>query len=265
MFDDVDAEILFVEDCQHLYRRQIGGFEALDAFLREIPSRDTLVVTSWNQYAWEYLEAVRATDRTFPLVITVPSLDRDEMATSITAGLDAFPTLVDDREEGLSRVVTTETRAIDLWGGRRVQLSVPKLDLTSLRSPESAARRRAMRDLAFEYLTRSSGGNLGVAAELWERHTEDGRLDVQSLVTSRYVYVSDDRPYTVLVEERPLFRLLRGKAYVGDIRNEFLFKSDMTRRVAYEFREADIETPTYGGFTADADDDGQPFEDRSTL
>jgi len=51
-----------IEDCQHLYERRIGGFEALSAFLDELANADVTVVTGWNRYAWVYLAAVQALD-----------------------------------------------------------------------------------------------------------------------------------------------------------------------------------------------------------
>jgi len=64
-----------------------------------------------------------------------------------------------------------------------------------------------------------------------------------ALVTSPYVYVDDDHPFTVVVEDELYYRTLRGKAYVGDLRDEFRFKSDVTERVLDEFADRGIESP----------------------
>jgi len=64
-----------------------------------------------------------------------------------------------------------------------------------------------------------------------------------ALVVAPYVYVDDDRPFTVLVEDEPLYRTIRGKAYVNDLRNEFAYTSDVTERVLAAFADADIERP----------------------
>ncbi|MDY6779514.1 MAG: mechanosensitive ion channel family protein [Halobacteria archaeon] len=65
----------------------------------------------------------------------------------------------------------------------------------------------------------------------------------EALLTSRYVYVSDDCPVTVLVDDRPYRRVIKGKAYVNDVRNEFEFKSDVTERAVKKFSEEGIEKP----------------------
>jgi len=66
----------------------------------------------------------------------------------------------------------------------------------------------------------------------------------EALLSSRYVYVSDDHPCTVLVSDEQYYQTLTGRAYVNDLRNERLFQTDVTRRVLAAFDEADIESPT---------------------
>jgi len=61
------------------------------------------------------------------------------------------------------------------------------------------------------------------------------RVGEDALVTSQYVYATDDHPVMVVVEDDLHYRTLRGKAYVNDLRNEFEFKSDVTERVTEAF------------------------------
>ena len=64
-----------------------------------------------------------------------------------------------------------------------------------------------------------------------------------ALVTSKYVYVDDDHPVAVRVEDEVYYRTVKGKAYVADLRDEFAFSTDVTRRALAAFEEAGIETP----------------------
>jgi small-conductance mechanosensitive channel len=64
-----------------------------------------------------------------------------------------------------------------------------------------------------------------------------------ALVTSRYVFVDDDHPVVVLVEDEAYYRTVRGKAYVADLREEFAFASDVTERALATFEAEGIETP----------------------
>lgn len=68
-----------------------------------------------------------------------------------------------------------------------------------------------------------------------------------ALVTSPYVYVSEDHPFTVLVEDDLYYRTITGKAYVNDLRNEHAFKSDVSERVLAAFRAEGIDSPRVPG------------------
>lgn len=65
----------------------------------------------------------------------------------------------------------------------------------------------------------------------------------EAMVTSKYVYVDDDHPFTVLVEDESYYRSIRGKAYVADLRDEFAFASDVTERSMAAFASEGIEMP----------------------
>lgn len=65
----------------------------------------------------------------------------------------------------------------------------------------------------------------------------------EALITSKYVYVSKKRPFTVLLKDYPYYRRLRAKAYVNDLRYEFEFESEVTRRTMNEFSKKGINAP----------------------
>ncbi|HDS46138.1 MAG TPA: mechanosensitive ion channel [Methanomicrobia archaeon] len=65
----------------------------------------------------------------------------------------------------------------------------------------------------------------------------------EAAVTSRYVYVSRKHPYTVLLKDFPYYRRLRARAYVLDLRYEFEFESEVTRRAWCAFEKRDIQPP----------------------
>ncbi len=60
----------------------------------------------------------------------------------------------------------------------------------------------------------------------------------EATVTSRYVYISDKRPVTILLRDFPFYRRVRSKSYVYDLRQEFPFETDVTKR-AWEAFEAE--------------------------
>jgi len=67
--DTGDADIIIVENCQFLYRRMIGGFHALDSFIRILCQKDKIWITTWNVHAWRYLHAVKDIGSLFPIQI----------------------------------------------------------------------------------------------------------------------------------------------------------------------------------------------------
>lgn len=65
----------------------------------------------------------------------------------------------------------------------------------------------------------------------------------QAVVSSGYVYVSQDHPFEVLIEDGPYYHKVRAKAYVDDLRNELRFRSDVTDRSLGAFADEGIPTP----------------------
>jgi len=73
-----------------------------------------------------------------------------------------------------------------------------------------------------------------------ERATD---IVTDALVTSPFVYVADDAPATVVVEDDLYYRTLQGRAYVTDLRSEVGFKTDVSERVLAAFDAEGIESP----------------------
>lgn len=69
------------------------------------------------------------------------------------------------------------------------------------------------------------------------------RIVKDAIATSQYVYVTNDLPIELVVEDELNYRLIRGKGYVNDLRNELKMKSDVTERVLEAFDEEGIESP----------------------
>lgn len=86
-----------------------------------------------------------------------------------------------------------------------------------------------------------------VVIDLYVDHGADAGLALkimkETVITSMYIYISEKHPFTTLVKEYPYYRRLRAKAYVTDLRHEFLFESDVTRRSLDEFALRGIRAP----------------------
>jgi len=62
----------------------------------------------------------------------------------------------------------------------------------------------------------------------------------EAAMTSKYVFVSKKSPLTILLKDYPFYRRLQAKAYVNDLRYQFVFESDVTKRAWDEFSKQGI-------------------------
>src|SRR5665648_400058 len=83
--------------------------------------------------------------------------------------------------------------------------------------------------------------------EIFIDHDSDAILAMKilkdALITSKYVYVSKKCPFTVILKDYPYYKRLQAKAYVNDLRYEFEFESEVTRRTMDEFSKKGINAP----------------------
>jgi moderate conductance mechanosensitive channel len=69
------------------------------------------------------------------------------------------------------------------------------------------------------------------------------RILRETVVSSKYVYISKRNPITMLHKSLPFYTRLRAKAYVNDLRYEFEFESDVHTRAWIEFKNKGIKAP----------------------
>jgi hypothetical protein len=174
--DGEGAGSLVVADCHYLFERGIDGFEALDAFLDRIALSETLVVTSWNRYAWSYLDAVRDVGDTFTTAVEIPPLDAGEIETVVEAhhGPD-LPDVVDAGSAGRVKTVVFDSRSVGV-GDRSVAVPYPKPNPAWTASWSVSDAEESVRAVTFEKLRRVSNGNPGVALAVWEESVADGEV-----------------------------------------------------------------------------------------
>ncbi|WP_423751113.1 hypothetical protein [Salinirarus marinus] len=167
--DDAIGETpVVVDDCHHLYRRAIGGFDSLEAFLGRVVGADAPVVTGWNRYAWAYLSAVKALDRAFPARVDVGPETAERLAELLLSRYDELPSFVDEKAEQSGAVAV---RRFEFgWGDRSFSVPIP---VPTFLAASRTGARPDPKDVVFERLAAVSGGNVGVATALWERGLDD--------------------------------------------------------------------------------------------
>lgn len=100
-----------------------------------------------------------------------------------------------------------------------------------------------------ESLSNSNSGSpeMLVVTNFYINHTSNidkaKNIVEQAIITSKYVYISDDKPYNVFVEDNTHYINIKAKAYVNDLRNEYKFKSEITNRVLNKYSKEGIERP----------------------
>ncbi|WP_435196769.1 mechanosensitive ion channel family protein [Natronomonas sp. EA1] len=120
---------------------------------------------------------------------------------------------------------------------------------TRLVTPDDSAVSVPNAAVFVEAVTNANDGNaeMQVVIDLPVAHGADhdraATIVEEALLTSPYLYLTDDHPVVVLVDAKPTHRRIRGKAYVNDLRDEFAFDADVSRRALAAFDEAGIESP----------------------
>jgi hypothetical protein len=175
-FEFPNKEVVFVEGCHYLYARRIGGFDVLDAFLQRIAASDSVFVTAWNHWAWDYLAAVRDVDHAFPVKVPVPRLEMEAIRSLVREHVEELPTFVESDAYGRMKTVDFSRERVGSVGDVALALPVPRFNLeylTAIGADESIS---DVERVVFERLTRLSEGNPGVALSLWHDAVEDGEI-----------------------------------------------------------------------------------------
>jgi hypothetical protein len=182
VFDGLGSDIQLMDNCQFLYRRRIGGFDVLDTVLDEIVRSDTVVVSSWNSYAWDYLVDVKSIDRVFPVQIELPALTPAQTAALITTTYDTDGLrFVDDRDPDSGSPLEMTTYDVAIGTDRSITVPLPTLNRTVVRSWRTADEAVDIRDLIFERIAARSNGNPGVAKAIWEQSVDNGTISLTDI------------------------------------------------------------------------------------
>jgi hypothetical protein len=187
--DDLPAmagpeRITAVDDCQYLFLRRIGGFAALEKFLDTVTTSDRLYITTWNKYAWNYLEQVFALGDYFPATVMVPELDTDEIAGIIGASHDLNSVRYVNDERNGGPLVKIRWNTINISD---FSINGPYI------VPGSGAIGRALGEdvsdaqcLIFKKIARLSHGNPGVALAIWQKAYHEGKVRISKISLPRY-------------------------------------------------------------------------------
>lgn len=167
---EASGSIVIVEEAHRLYRRKIGGFDAMNRFLNMLHSSDRLFITTWNSASWRYLDEISALGRHFPKKIGLSKMTADKIREMLLSGYEEGE-LTFQVEEGADeeelKILHRAGRKKTLMG-HSLEIPYPVVDVRSIRSRLDRSEKRSPEEVFFERLARISDGNPGVAEILWE-------------------------------------------------------------------------------------------------
>lgn len=209
-------KIVAIDDCQYLFLRRIGGFTALEKFLDMAASSERLYITTWNSYAWNYLEQVFDLEDYFPAIVTMPSLGIDDIEAVIGAHYKLDNIRYVHNTDAQGPQIKVKQRAIRIAGFNiKIPYFLPDIRILSgaLKEEPSDVRR-----LIFEKITGLSHGNPGIALALWRRAYDNGEAMVGKVHVPDYRTDLDTDEAFVLgnilmmksVTEEDLLRVMAG-------------------------------------------------------
>ena len=174
-FPEHPKGIVIVDHCQFLYTRTIGGFDILDTFLKSVLSSDNLFITTWNLYAWNYLEEVINVGQFFPIqlkLLKFTPLETKELILSRYKE-DEIQFIDDSRSENKAIISFIKVPVTVKPLGKTVNIPFVTLNFNLLRFRLSRKKEvKTPQDIIFELLNYYSNGNPGVANVIWENGLE---------------------------------------------------------------------------------------------
>jgi hypothetical protein len=175
-------KIILVERCHFLAMRKIGGFVMLEEFLDFLSTTDKFLITTWNSFAWSYLDEVKKISSFFPVVIKLPKMQRDTLKNHILSEYEQEITFIDDTEHEKKPLLSRTTRTVEI-PLLKESVDVPWIQLTlrsrnMLKQDES---QMSAEDMVFDEINRIANGNFGVARRLWERTITDHTVKMSAV------------------------------------------------------------------------------------
>ena len=164
--------VVIVDHCHFLFTRAIGGFDILNAFLKSVLSSDNLFITTWNLYAWNYLDEVLDIGQYFPVQLKLPKFTTQETKELIVSRYkEGEIEYVDDVKSENQTFVTFVKHPVTIKPlGKTVNIPFLTLNFNLLRFRLSRKKEvKTPEDIIFELLNYYSNGNPGVAEKLWEK------------------------------------------------------------------------------------------------
>jgi hypothetical protein len=167
--------IVILDNCHFLAQRKIGGFDRLDEFLRFLINSERLFITTWNSFAWAYLDQVMNIRAFFPVTVQIPQMSEENIKQMILSQYDTPLHFISHEEWPEEKILSRVTRTISLpFSGQRKE--IPWIRIKWRRGEK-----KAVEDRIFDRLNKIAYGNPGVARIIWEQHISPPEITLEKI------------------------------------------------------------------------------------
>ena len=177
--------VVAVDDCQYLFARRIGGFEALQRFLETTVTSEKMFVAVWNLLSWHYLNRTHHLQDYFPEVVTIPEMNAEQIEAMIGSRYDLgrieFVGDAGVRNGAVVQIARTQARRTGLLDGLKSLWSGVR-SASPLRKGDS----REVRKAVFQRIHDLSDGNPGVALAIWDNAISDSKVKTSDISVPDY-------------------------------------------------------------------------------
>ncbi|MFA5415662.1 MAG: hypothetical protein WC295_09215 [Methanoregula sp.] len=184
-FAAMPQDIILIDNCAFLATRKIGGFDILNEFLNTQIISKKLFITTWNVYAWQYLDTVMNINAYFPTIVILPKMDMPVTKQMILSRYKPGDIrFIDEGTIERSMFFSIIHRKIRL-PVLATELTIPwiKLNFTVMlsRLPRKKRIQVSIEDVIFEKINRIADGNPGVAILVWENCLVDNTITLSAI------------------------------------------------------------------------------------
>lgn len=244
-----DEQVIYIcEECQFLFERHPHGFDILRAFLSAVITNRRQIITTWNQYSWNYLSGFIHIERWFPKAVSLPFLELDDLKSYLLLSSDENLVFCLDRKLN---------NPIDIVR-RKYSLSLDPLNLT-LEIPYITLQKRYTNMIPFykknevnaeDFIIRAihqlSLGEPGISNELFNKAIHEGQLCVSNIPEPATIPpLSPHEMYIltlILMYEQPTYSYLIRSVHDDSVLNSALYRL-MASGVIYRDEENLALTP----------------------
>lgn len=205
--EDTERVVLF-DNCHFLYIRKPGGFDILYEFLDMISSQERIFITTWNMYAWNYLNQAFGLGKYFPVQIIIPSFERENLKILTLKRYEKNEIIFDtDKKFEEKSPLYVAKYPLEIASlGRTFGIPILKINIPYLKNRflnkkeerKEEQEKEAVEYQVFERIFMESKGNPGVAMRIWELGLDYPHMKPENIGSFSYdIELEDEEAYVL--------------------------------------------------------------------